>query len=212
MKTKERIIQASIELFNEFGERAITTNHIAAHLGISPGNLYYHFRNKEDIIHSVFAEYISHMESAFKPTEGPMSVAKMADYCDEAFSSIWRFRFFYSSLPGILLRDQTLQQRYLNVQEAISDRAGVVLRALRENNLIAASDQEILDLIQLMKVVVAFWISFQMCQSNDVKVEVPAVYDGVVKLIALVKPYATDIAKDDFERLQQNYRARSELQ
>lgn len=53
MKTRDRIIHSATELFNDQGERNITTNHIAAHLGISPGNLYYHFRNKEDIIHSI---------------------------------------------------------------------------------------------------------------------------------------------------------------
>ncbi len=57
MKTRDKIIQASIALFNEQGERNVTTNHIAAHLGISPGNLYYHFRNKEDIILSIYEEY-----------------------------------------------------------------------------------------------------------------------------------------------------------
>ncbi|MCM2680930.1 TetR/AcrR family transcriptional regulator [Echinimonas agarilytica] len=211
MKTKDRIIQASIELFNEFGERAITTNHIAAHLGISPGNLYYHFRNKEDIINSIFIEYIAHIDASFRPTEGPMTVADLAHYCDEAFTSIWRFRFFYSSLPGILLRDESLQQKYLAVQEQISERTGVILKAFRDCDVIDIDDASIVDLVQLIKMVVAFWISYQMCQSSDVKIEVPAVYDGVVKLIALVKPYATESALADFDALQDTYRARSDL-
>ena len=57
MKTRDRIIQASKELFNEQGERNVTTNHIASHLGISPGNLYYHFKNKQQIIFDIYLEY-----------------------------------------------------------------------------------------------------------------------------------------------------------
>ena len=48
--TYQRIIESALVLFNEEGERNISTNHISAHLGISPGNLYYHFRNKDEII------------------------------------------------------------------------------------------------------------------------------------------------------------------
>ena len=41
IKTSERIVLNSLELFNQQGERSISTNHIAAHMEISPGNLYY---------------------------------------------------------------------------------------------------------------------------------------------------------------------------
>lgn len=50
VNTYTRIINASLALFNEEGERNISTNHIAAHLGISPGNLYYHSATKTKLL------------------------------------------------------------------------------------------------------------------------------------------------------------------
>ncbi|HEZ1210051.1 TPA: TetR/AcrR family transcriptional regulator, partial [Neisseria meningitidis] len=73
INTYTRIIDASLALFNEEGERNISTNHIAAHLGISPGNLYYHFRNKDEIIVQLFKRYsealLEYLNEAVLPSD-----------------------------------------------------------------------------------------------------------------------------------------------
>ncbi len=65
MKTRDKIVYAALELFNQHGERNITTNHIADHIEISPGNLYYHFRNKQEIVREIFALYSAELLERF---------------------------------------------------------------------------------------------------------------------------------------------------
>ena len=123
MKTRDKIIYASLELFNEHGERNITTNHIAAHLNMSPGNLYYHFRNKEDIIRCIFSLYENHLESGFQPYEDKqVDVELLIGYCDAMFYTLWQFRFMYANLADILARDEELKKRCLHAQQQVLTR------------------------------------------------------------------------------------------
>ena len=85
-KTKDRILQISLQLFNERGERSVTTNHIAAELGISPGNLYYHFRNKQEIIKELALQYQKEtLEMLALPPERPLTTS---DKCSTSKCSV----------------------------------------------------------------------------------------------------------------------------
>lgn len=95
MKTRDKIVYAALELFNEHGERSITTNHIAEHIEISPGNLYYHFRNKQEIVRDIFTLYSTELLERFTPIQGQQeSLTLLKTYLDSIFTLMWKYRFF----------------------------------------------------------------------------------------------------------------------
>jgi AcrR family transcriptional regulator len=65
MPNRERILDVALELLNDAGTGPISTNHIAAAAGISPGNLYCHFRNKEQIVQTLFERLFETYERVF---------------------------------------------------------------------------------------------------------------------------------------------------
>ena len=88
IKTSERIVLNSLELFNQQGERSISTNHIAAHMEISPGNLYYHFPNKQAIIAVLFSEYESLVDSFLRPPQGRAATSLEALWNTKATAAV----------------------------------------------------------------------------------------------------------------------------
>ena len=106
--TYNRIIDASLALFNEEGERNISTNHIAAHLGISPGNLYYHFRNKDEIIVQLFKRYSEALLAYLNEAVLPSDVEDSINYMAGIYDVMWEYRFLFSDVNTLLARSAEL--------------------------------------------------------------------------------------------------------
>ncbi|MBW5353174.1 TetR/AcrR family transcriptional regulator, partial [Escherichia coli] len=103
-----RIIDAGLALFNEEGERNISTNHIAAHLGISPGNLYYHFRNKDEIIVQLFKRYSEALLAYLNEAVLPSDVEDSINYMAGIYDVMWEYRFLFSDVNTLLARSAEL--------------------------------------------------------------------------------------------------------
>lgn len=207
MKTRDKIIHASIALFNDQGERNITTNHIASHLGISPGNLYYHFRNKEDIIYAIYSEYADDLISQFQnlgETQSPLD--SILKYMDIVFQLISKFRFFYSNLPVLLSKNPALKKRYSEIQREIVIKVSSMLVSLKESNILNIKDEELDDLTCLLRLTTTFWLSYLQTQNEVPKIDDASLYDGLLKIFALLSPYVTEDARDDFENARNHYR------
>lgn len=115
MKTRDKIINTAIQLFNAQGTKAVSTNHIATAVGISPGNLYYHFRNKEDIIRAIFEQMDAYGFEQYQIILNscqPGSIEAM----EQTFVMIqeynWRYRFFKRELTALIMNDPLLKERF----------------------------------------------------------------------------------------------------
>jgi AcrR family transcriptional regulator len=210
MKTRDKIIQASIVLFNEQGERNVTTNHIAADIGISPGNLYYHFRNKEDIILSIYEEYARNLLIETMPEVSPniKPLDAIILYMDVVFQAMMKFRFFYSNVPVLLAKNPLLHDKYVEVQGFITQRVSELLLSLRNAKMMSFLDEDLPDIVSILRLVNTFWLSFYQTQHNDNEINDAVFYQGVLKILVIIQPYISDDAKDEFLEARAMYRQR----
>ncbi|MGV2872373.1 TetR/AcrR family transcriptional regulator [Colwellia sp. E150_009] len=210
MKTRDKIIQASIALFNEQGERNVTTNHIAAHLGISPGNLYYHFRNKEDIILSIYEEYARNLllDTFPKVSSDVKPLDAIILYMDAVFQMLLKFRFFYSNLPVLLDKNPSLREKYVEVQHSIAERVSQLLISLRNANIINFQDEELPDMVSILRIINTFWVSFYQTQNIDNEINDSVFYQGVLKILVILRPYTTEVAMPELLKARDMYQQR----
>ena len=208
--TKERILNASLELFNQHGERAMTTNHIAAYLGISPGNLYYHFRNKEEILERLMQAYGEELDSRFAMPAGQITLEMMFGYMDSVLALLWRYRFLYINLAELLQRDPTLRDTYGATQARFGGRIEALLDALRQDGTLALSDDEVPDLAELLRLVVVSELNYQQVVAAGKPITEASVYRGVLHVLALMRPYFSADAEDARQRLISHYKQRAQ--
>ena len=159
MKTRDKILKKSLDLFNERGERNVTTNHIAAELGISPGNLYYHFRNKEAIISELFMEYESRTQSLLMaPTDRDLTYADKMGYFEGILDNMWEYRFLHRDLEQILDGNPALRERYRQFARLVLSQGRRIYERLAESGLVEADEDAIDALIVNIWVVTSSWI------------------------------------------------------
>ena len=144
LKTRERIVLESLALFNAQGERAITTNHIAAHLGISPGNLYYHFRNKQAIIAELFAQYERQVAQFLqRPAGRALTVADKTYYLEALLAAMWHYRFLHRDLEHLLDSDSELAARYRLFAGHCLQQAQAIYQGFVEAGILVMQPEEI---------------------------------------------------------------------
>ena len=116
--TRSRILDAAIGLFNADGTASVSTNHIARAAGISPGNLYYHFKNKEDVIRAILERMYEAWGRVWQlPADRTLTMTDFGNAIRRSMDIEREYRFFYRELVALIRRDPQLGRRHRAIQQ-----------------------------------------------------------------------------------------------
>jgi AcrR family transcriptional regulator len=203
-KTRNRILDVALRLFNEQGETNISTNHIADELEISPGNLYYHYRNKDDIIEQLFQRFEERMDQALVAPEGrEVTLEDVWLQLHLVFECIWNYRFIYRDIINILSRNRSLRLRFARILKRGSSNAQGIMRGLNETGAMRASAAEIEGLATNILVLATFWLNYANVRGE--KDEQRAIQQGIVQVMMLVSPFLRDTERLHLHTLSKAY-------
>ena len=184
------MVVAAVRLFNESGTAAVSTNHIAEEAGISPGNLYYHFRNKEEIIREIWARIDALWDRSYAlPLDGSPSVEDLVTMVEETFLGLWGYRFFYRELGALTRRDPELRRRYLIVRERGLDGTEALLRGFVETGVLRGlgGRDEVVRLAKVLMLVAECWLPYEETASGELEPE-----QGVALMMQVLRPHLAD--------------------
>ena len=205
-KTRERILQASLELFNDKGERSVTTNHIAAYLEISPGNLYYHFRNKQMIIAELFGRYEAQVDGFLQLPEGrPVTIEDKTRYLESLLSAMWEYRFLYRDLEHLLSNDSELADRYRLFARRHLHSAQRIYQGFVDAGILVMTPPQVEALAVNAWIIMTSWVQFlcTVLTKPDSELDREMLRRGIFQLLALEEGFVSESARSGFIELRE---------
>lgn len=196
--TKEKIKASAIELFNNKDTLSITTNHIAKHANISPGNLYYHYKNKEEIIREIYSDMSSsfeNFESFKKILTSSNPLKEISNMFDNLAILFWEYRFLIRDSALLMALDSELKEHFNSNQQKRIDQIKSILEFLIKKDLLNPFENDDLNLeAKLIWFTSAYW---QVFTSTMGEVTKDSINEGIHIIFKLqIYPYLTKKGKE----------------
>ena len=192
-RTAERILEVSLELFNRYGEPNVSTTLISAELSISPGNLYYHYPAKDELINALFDRYERALGEILQAADGVENVEDAWLFFHMLFELVWGYRFLYRDLNDLLSKNRRLETHFQFVLKNKTRAMHALLDGLSRTGAVRLTGAEAAPLATSMVVVLTYWLSYEYVRAPRHALEPEsaqiALMRGAHHVLNLLVPY-----------------------
>lgn len=200
-ETQNLIIQTAIELFNEHGTKAISTNRIADECQLSRGNLHYHFRTKEEIIQTIFQRIDREMDDSWYEDHEHPSMEYTHFMFARQIDLIWRYRFFYRELYSLLQNDARLKLLFMDCRKKRMKEVRRYFDEMVKIGLMVEPQAPVSmnSILQVSWLITDQWLP--NLDLHDKQVNEENIEEGFELIMQVFEPYFTPKAKTDYQKI-----------
>ena len=196
MTTKNKIIETSVKLFNEKGCLNTSTRHIAQELNISVGNLYYHYKNKEEILIEIFLQYL---KIVFKEitslNHSQDEIFLLKNFLLDNIEADVKYRFLHLELNLLVITFPSFKKI---MQEQLQNEIILIKKLIQHQisyGYIKKLEEEEIDfLVSNSWIIACNNLSYWNLLSDDI---VANSKNGSLNMFYLIKPYLTKKSLED---------------
>ncbi|MEM8529036.1 MAG: TetR/AcrR family transcriptional regulator [Bacteroidota bacterium] len=194
-KTKQKILTASLELFNEYGMTNVSQRRITERLQISPGNLTYHFKKKEDIETALYFALVEEFNALFaEMTTKKISVTQLISATGQTFDLIKKYRFIFLDFAHLMRNNEIVATHYRQLTQIRNQQLAFVFEYLIKEGILRPAElpNEYESLHQRMQILSDFYlVNAEILQNGKNQ---RADYEQAILL--LIYPYLTKQGKE----------------
>jgi len=204
--TRELILGTSLVLFNAYGEPNVTTNQIADEADISPGNLYYHFRSKDDIVTELFKRFLVGFQPLIEiPDDVLLSSDDLWFQMHLSFELKGEYRFLYRNLADLTARIPDLDRAMRGLLARERQAAINSLNGLEQAGLLQISSMQKNLLVDSLLLALTYWIPFADLQGARGLDDNSAQIVAIARVLTMVAPYLKEPEKSRFTEIAHQY-------
>lgn len=201
MKTRDRILQCALQLFNEQGEPNVSTLEIATEMGISPGNLYYHFHGKEPLVLELFERFQAELAPLLDPPDDvDLGVEDYWLFLHLIVERLAQYRFLFQDLSNLAGRLPKLARGIRLWLNQLKRTLASLLARLKTHDQLRSDTASLGQLVEQITLTLLFSLDYQRIlgiQSESRLV--------VFQVMMLVAPHLSDDARQAAEQIAQRY-------
>jgi len=208
-RTAERILEVTLDLFNRFGEPNVSTTLISSELNISPGNLYYHYPAKDELVNALFTRYEAALYELLGAAPGVHDIEDAWFFMHSLFELVWQYRFLYRDLNDLLSKNRRLETHIKDALLHKTTAFRTLLDSLAHVGALEITVSQRESTATHMVVMLTWWLSYEYVRDPRHALE-PAsaqasLLRGAKHVLSLLLPYAAPEHKAHLEMLLAAY-------